>query len=278
VVRVSVEIATKDRVGEIYGCLVSLYAQSFTDWDLVIVDDSTDPLRNVKYVKDLLFRMKYEGHGVRYIHNAGPKKGVCWARNKAAQSAFGVPKYHVRVDDDSIMAVNFLQKLVETAERLESEGHKVGGVGGIVPPIGEPITELDVPVVFNEVVFTDGSIQVADDGGYGYFDSEPVKSHHLRSSFLFTHEAFLATGGHSEHYGSVYAFREETDFCFKLKNAGFELFTVPSAICWHGASPFGGSRSPQQAQAVRVNDEYFQRKWLHLKRRGRIKAGVFTGV
>ncbi len=157
---------------------------------------------------------------------------------------------------------------------MEQKGHKVGGVGGTVPPISEPTTELEVPAVFNEVKFTDSRVEVADDGGYGYVGTlEPIPSHHLRSSFLFSHEAFLASGGHSEHFGSVYAFREETDFCMKIKNAGFELFTVPEAVCWHGASPFGGSRSQQQAQAVAANDEYFQRKWRDLKRRGKVKAG-----
>lgn len=279
--RVIVEIATKDRVGELYGCLVSLHAQRFKHWDLVIFDDSKDSVRGAKYINDLLIRMKLEGHSVQYVHNANraAQKGVCYARNQAALLARGNPKYHLRLDDDSVMDSNFIGYLFNAAEILEIEGKKVGAVGGIVPPLSEPQTGLSVPKIFNEVIFEDHGIRIADDGGYSYDHfSEPVRSHHLRSTFLFTDEAFKATGGHGEHFGSSYAFREETDFCMKMICKGFELFTVPDAVCWHQLSHAGGSRSQQVAQAVQINEEYFQRKWLLLKRQGKLPAGAFTGV
>ena len=190
----------------------------------------------------------------------------------------GNPKYHLRLDDDSIMDPRFIRILVETAEK-HGHGAKIGGVGGIVPPLSEPKTQLTPPRIFNEIKFEPDRLVVADDGGYGYVPCpDAIPSHHLRSTFLFTDDAFKATGGHGEHFGSSYAFREETDFCMKMVCAGFTLLTVPDAICWHQLSPSGGSRHAQVAQAVQVNEAYFQRKWLLLKKQGKVPMGSFTGV
>jgi len=259
--RVSVHIATRDRATELAQLLTTLRMQTFKDWDLVIVDGSKpSPLENTKFVKDCLNRLSCEGHGIQYITEDVPL-GVCQARNRALfEDKWEVDKI-VRIDDDSILEPDYLQRLHDL-----SRGNNIGGVGGVVPQWAAPPAYRNPDVlkgIFNQVKFNKGKLEMSDDGGYQYTPNTILPSHHLRSSFMFNRKAALEVKGFSTEYGTV-GFREETDFCLKLLMKGYRLLTDTGAIAWHNTCQSGGVRSPDYIDQVQRADKRFHKKFEYL--------------
>lgn len=272
--RATFNVATFNRTGECYGLLVSIFNQSWKEWDIVIIDDSENPIITQKYIADLLTRMKLDGHKVTYIHNP-IRQGIGKARNQAV--ALSETELIARVDDDSILDQDWLKHLI-----FRINGSEIGAVGGIVPPLGMPQQyrhtdqlwkDKDGSPVFNRIIIQDNSIQMADDGGNTWDGNPLLKSHHLRSSFLFRKSAWEKVKGFPIEYGNV-AFREETDFCLRLLMAGYKLYTVPQALNFHGIALSGGCRDPNYVQQVQICHNLFERKFLRYLRNGRLNKEV----
>jgi len=277
--RITCQIATRNRCGELYGMLASLHQQDFKDWDLIILDESETPSINYKYVYDLITRMKHEGHGVKFLSNQ-LRKGISNARNLALKED-NWNEWAVRIDDDSIIDKNYLSKLVAVAEDKLKKGIKVGAVGGVVPPLGAPqIYRNSKKIkVFNEIKFIESSensitVQIDDDGGYSYHPGKVIPSHHLRSSFLFNVKAAREINGFPLDQGGMIGWREETKFSMKLVWAGYKLFTDTSAVCWHQRSNSGGGRMSNYAEYVSLQEAHFQ-KWASRQyKKNKKKYGV----
>lgn len=282
-VRVSLHVCSRDRFTELYGMLVSLYSQSFQDWDLILIDESDQSIASFKPLRDILTRFRLDGHGVKLIrHEGSQRQGICHARN-AAIKADDWNDVFIRIDDDTVCDKNYLKLLVDAFLHLKEKGINVAAVGGTVPLFGDAITERNpekVKPIFNKITYKNERFEIGDDGGVTYESDDVIESHHLRSSFLFTREATAAVGGYTEMLGSVSGFREETDFGMKLRAAGYLLFTVPAAKAWHLHTPSGGVRSNPQAYApsVALNEEFFQRKWKRLLKLGKLPVGFCEGI
>lgn len=270
--RVSLQILNANRVGELGELLTSLIYQTYTEWDLILRDESTTPSIKHKHIHDIITRLKCDGHGVIYKHdksysNIGLSRNLCYDLDEFKNSLI------IRIDDDSICEPDYIMKLVRGYQQAVSEGYNVGAVGGLVPYIGNPVIKQKLPKVFNEIVWNNEGeiIKLEDDGGKTFYfkPNQIIPSHHLRSSFLFTREAFEACKkangfGHPVEYG-FNGFREETVLSLEIRWQGFSLFTV-DAIAWH-LQAGGGSRqhSPQEYQhLVMVNDKHF-REWCCMK-------------
>jgi GT2 family glycosyltransferase len=218
---------------------------------------SNPPIYQFKHINDIIARIKLEGHLVQFIPN-DIRNGIAYARNRALY-ADRWNDLIVRIDDDSYCEPDYLERLVRLYEEKTNEGIKVGGVGGIVPPLGAPEFIRDGGKIarFNRVEISDKEVDVGDDGGYYYSPNAKVESDHLRSSFLFSKKAALEIGGNALETGSI-GWREETIFCMKMKWLGYSLFTDTAAICWHLAAPYGGRNRAAPEQHALVED-YFKR-------------------
>ena len=267
--RVSVHICTKNRAGELFGCLVSLWNQTFTDWDLILVDSGQD-VRSWKMVFDILMRFKLDGHGVKYLRDDSGK-GIGRSRNIAIEND-DWNDLCVRVDDDSVMDKDYIENLqcaydcleVECDAQLHKLNRKIGAIGGVVPLLGQPKIYRYLPKIFNEFKYneTGEDVVIEDDGGCHFYEGREVmgltESHHLRSSFLFNKKAAIEVGMHPENLGSS-GFREETDFCARLLVGGYKLYTTPLAICWHVQAQSGGVRIDRGEYIKQVNNNT---EWL----------------
>jgi glycosyltransferase involved in cell wall biosynthesis len=262
-VRVSIHICTKNRAGELYGLLVSLLYQVHNEWDLILVDSSNPAVTEWKFIRDVLMRMKLDGHAVKVIRDDS-SKGVGRARNLAIESD-DLNAVAIRIDDDSVLNCDYVYQLVKTYEGLKHDNIKVGAVGGLVPLLGDAgfVKEL-APEIFNKLTFTNDSYVMEDDGAFQYADWDGMRtaipSHHLRSSFLYENQAIRDAGMHPEQYGSS-GFREETYLSFALLMKGYKLFTNTRAIAWHEQAYFGGVRTADYAVQVKRCDDWFN-KWV----------------
>jgi len=292
--RIQVEICTHKRAGELAMLLTSLMYQTYQDWDLILLDGHKEsPIRNQKYINDILIRMKLQGHGVKYIVQQ-VRKGISNARNIAVEAAFP-SEWHLRIDDDSVLDPMYIEKLFNIIYEGQPSWNKtwdgelvftdwkledIGIVGGIVPYFGGPILYRNsekLGNLFERITYNNGKIEVTDYGGNHWYPKIILPSHHIRSSYLFRKSLWDKVNGFSEDMGGmVSGYREETDFCIKAAYEGYKFFVDTSAIAWHIRSASGGVKpetpNPMQAQqeyaqAVQINENHFQRKFMRLYRK-----------
>lgn len=130
--RVSVVIATRDRGPAIASALASVCASSFTEWELVVVDQSRDD-QTEQAVAPFVAR----DARVRYIRSA--TTGVSAARNVAIRHTIGA--YIAVTDDDCEVAPDWLATLVR---ELDGDPH-VGFVAGALIPTEFDPSMGDIP-------------------------------------------------------------------------------------------------------------------------------------
>lgn len=263
-------IATSDRHSEMFTLLQSLLNQSFKEWDLVVVDQSQTPIQSHYLFNEILWELKRLGHKVRVERSK--IAGVVSNRNQCFEvmEKMGDYKYSARIDDDSYCATDYLERLYAVIK----EDACIGAVGGVVPNYGQPGFKRDikhVKPIFNKIYIEEDNLVIGDDGGWEYTEDIILPSHHLRSSFMINNEAAREVGLYSQEFNGGSAFREESDFCLKLLEKGYKLFTDTGAKCWHYRTPSGGCRISNYGESVQKLDAHFREKWAKRIKHGRLK-------
>lgn len=100
---ISIGLTYYNNADTIADALRSVFAQTFQDWELIIIDDnSTDESFDiVRLVKDQRVR----------VYREAERKGFVWALNQMTQMARG--KYYARMDADDMMHPERLSKQIE---------------------------------------------------------------------------------------------------------------------------------------------------------------------
>lgn len=94
---VTIVITTcKREVSIVKRAIDSVIAQTYKDWELIVVDDSPDTFDNRSLVKDCVNQLSQQ-YNVVYIPNA-VNSGACYSRNVGLQAAKG--EYIAYLDDD----------------------------------------------------------------------------------------------------------------------------------------------------------------------------------
>ena len=93
-------------------CINSLLNQTCKEIEIIMIDDGSRD-NSAEIIKD--YQKKYEN--IRYIYQENSGPGV--ARNRAIRQAVG--KYILFVDSDDYVSEDYIEELVETAEKNESE-------------------------------------------------------------------------------------------------------------------------------------------------------------
>lgn len=244
--RLSLHICTFNRPDYLANLLGSLHNQTHQDFDILIVDDFSDtPILQNPLCSMWIQFLRNNKHRVTVIRNP-TRLGITKSRNTAVMN----DKDHellVRIDDDSFAERDYLDRLLLTYRSKIVIGEKVGGVGGIVPYPGTSPYYLNAEKIdiFNEVKCNPDGTFTKPEWGYnnprddGHFhwkhkdDDVVIKSHHLRSSFLFTKQTWLDAGKFPDELGGNTGFREETLFSLKMLEAGYSLWTDTKARLWH---------------------------------------------
>lgn len=105
---ISVIIPCYNAEKTIINCLNSLAKQTFTDFEIILVDDgSTDQTKNL--INNYFLKTQMN---VKYVYQ--PNKGVSDARNKGLTLSNG--KYIVFLDSDDVYYEDFLSTLFKTIE------------------------------------------------------------------------------------------------------------------------------------------------------------------
>jgi len=108
----AVLINVRDRPTEIALLLQSLRTQTYSDYDVYILDDcSGTALTNYHFFNCILTRLKLEGHKV-FMKRTEFVHGVSRARQEIVEWAKGY-KYYLRVDDDVLLEPDYIERLVK---------------------------------------------------------------------------------------------------------------------------------------------------------------------
>lgn len=209
---VSVLLVLFNRVELTYQCLESIQALEGVALEVVVVDNnSTDR------TSELLDRLD----GVRVIRNRR-NEGFVKAANLAAKKATGT--HLLFLNNDTELLPDSLRSAVHL---LESEPD-IGAVGGRIVDLAGRLQEA------GSIVWRDGTTE-----GYGRGDDPqsgaylfPREVDYCSGVFLLTRqEVFWKLGGFDTAFEPAYY--EESDYCFRLRQAGLRVLYDPGSVVLH---------------------------------------------
>ena len=265
--RVTIQIASKDRSSELGLLLQSLRMQTYQDFDVMILDDASGTLMSsFYYLISMMRRLRCEGHGVSLIRN-GVSYGVCEARNLLLKEDRYKNDYILRLDDDVVLEPDYIERLINVIK----QGYDMAS--GVTPMLVQPEIKRDVKFIkpiANKIEFDNegNMINIGDDCGVSYIQSEIIPAHQLRSCFMFKRDIYTKSNIKFELGLGTVGFREESIFCIRAAYEGYKIAVDTGAIAWHLHTPSGGVRTQDYQQQVKFGDLYF-RKWAkeqYLKR------------
>lgn len=253
----AVLICVKDRPTELAMNLLSLYNQTYKDFDIYILNDqSGTPLETYHFFNCMINLLKCNGFNI-YIRNTEYPHGVSKARQKIVDWALERPyKYLARVDDDVVLEKDFIEKLIKVIE----SGYDLAS--GVTPPMQTPLFKREpkhIGEFINRVVLDNEGNYVfnGDDCGILYTDSKILPAHHFRSSALYKSEIHKKVN-YTPTKLTKHGFREEQIFSYKMLMEGYKLGVDTKAIAWHQMTPSGGERFPDSNELVQQNQKILE--------------------
>ncbi len=224
-VLVSVVIPVFRGGGYIEGCLESLLASNFSDFEVVVVDDGMEE-------KDKRIMWGYEKKRKVKVVDLGGNFGASRARNAGVLVSKG--KYILFLDIDTKIGKNSLKKGVGFLE-------KHNGVGVIQAKLLRKDGKIDAAGHFLSILGFPYEIGVGEDPKE--HDEERMIFGARSAGMMMRRDIFDQVGGFDEDY-MIYG--EETDLCWRIWLAGKQVFYAPEFKVWH----FG--KSSMKKRGIRV--------------------------
>jgi len=266
--RLTVAIVTRNRPTNLALLLESLRQQTYTDWDLFIIDDASDNHRpdDTFIINRIVDEIKFAGHAVR-IFRMDKNIGVCGCRNAVYDKI--ETELVFDANDDHVWERDMLENLVNVFD-----DENVGAACSCTPFIGLQIYNFidrngvrpkryKLPTErakeFNTAYVKDNSICMTRDVDFIYLDehaqveSTPIEITH-GSQFMMRKELFSKS---PEGYSPL-AFTEESDLSLRIKEKGYKVMFVPNAMNWHFQTPHSGTRGHSKEQLVKWQQEDYR--------------------
>jgi glycosyltransferase involved in cell wall biosynthesis len=115
--KVSVLIPTYNRLNALTATLTALAAQTFTDFEVVISDQSDEFVANKLTIKTLVRLFELHGNPISILHNL-PRKGIAHQRQTLLERASG--EFCLYIDDDVLLEPNTLKRMVKALEEEDA--------------------------------------------------------------------------------------------------------------------------------------------------------------
>jgi N-acetylglucosaminyl-diphospho-decaprenol L-rhamnosyltransferase len=203
-------------------CLAALKAQTFTDFETLLVDNGGDQAAQEAAAADPSIRLLSPGENL----------GFAAANNLAAGQATG--RWLVLLNPDAYADPDWLEQLMDAAARrpayraltsrqlMDEDPSRLDGLGDVMFAAGIPYR-----------------------GGYDQPDPGDTAEGEVFSpcgaAMMVDSELFLGLGGFDE---SFFCYCEDVDLGFRLQLAGEGVLLVPSAVVRHeGSASSGGPAS-----------------------------------
>lgn len=175
---VSIIIPLFNMENKIGNCLESIFAQSYLNYEIIIVDDGS-----IDQSKSVVDQIVKQSTKVKYFYQEN--KGVSNARNKGIALSKG--QFILFVDADDIISPDFIENLVINYE--EEDDIVLCGLTKICPDSKRYITAVPKVGSFSrEQVFHDFLLYQKRDGFYGFVCSKLIKSEILKINDIWFDE------------------------------------------------------------------------------------------
>ncbi len=229
---VTIGLPTYNRAELLTKCINSVLEQSYGDWEIIIADDnSSDATPQVaRSLTELDSRISYFRQDTR-VFQPRNRNSIC-SRARASLVFF--------IEDDLLLDVRCLANLVKTYHELAAAG-KVGVVTPRMITVGDTKAAGDAAEVVSMSKLTG---LICDNFHIKSSSRKKIIAGHACS--LISKQAWEEVGGYEERLYKGTNFREETDFYFRLRRKGYEIYFEPEALVYHHKFGTGGSRSSKR--------------------------------
>lgn len=223
---ISVVISTINRPNKIASCLNSILDSKYTNFEIIVVDQSNDS--KTKNVIEKLTTKKICYYQIRY-------RGLSKARNFGIQKARG--NIIAFTDDDCIAHKSWLETITEA---FQENKDAVGVFGKTLPYHPERHKGQQCPSLFS------------------YPEERLIHMPVLHWKFVglgnnmaFDRRVFASVGGFKEWlgHGSIGMSADDGEFALRILTKGYKLFCTPKAKIFH-------NRWLDQEQAVKLYQAY----------------------
>lgn len=228
--RVLVGLLASNQKARTLECLDSLAATQGVEYEVFLVDNGSD-----ERIADAA-----AGYDFVQTDRRSENLGCAGGRNIIIRHFLeqGTWPYLFFLDNDALVEPGTIHTLVQTVKTQLRDGRRLGGVGPHVVTVDDP-QQLwcagGACIDWDRGWFREsGGMQRRDQA---FANPRPLDT--LTGGFMFvTREAVQATGFFTEPY---FIYLEDTEWCWRMKLQGFELWSAPRAVCRHyGSSSLGG--------------------------------------
>lgn len=205
--RVSVVIPTRNRVEMLFRCIASLLFSTYSDIEVVVVDDASDT--------DLAPIIQERFPSVRLIRNS-ERRLLSFSRNAGAKKATG--EYLFFLDDDNVVDKNAISELVDTLQKTRA---------AVVTPV---IYRYKKP----RSVWTSTINKGRYPGFYVLGLQAPVglaRTFSFHDAFMIRSEAFRECGGFDQAIFPIHF--SELDLAYRLQLNGYQAVVNSRSKVWH---------------------------------------------
>lgn len=211
-------------------CLESLYCISYPNYRIIIIDNgSTDDSLPV-------LRSKFpQAHLIEAGNNLGFTGGNNIGMQYALDHQFS---YALLLNNDTVVAPDFLERLIEV---IQSDA-RIGVVGPTIYYFEQPdvIWSAGGAIHHQRGLTWMLNINEKDSGQLG--DTPREVDFVSGCALLVKTEVIRSVGGLDERF---FAYYEETEWCVRIRRAGYKILHVPSSRIWHKISIEAREASPQ---------------------------------
>ena len=203
---------------------------------------------------------------VRLIENA-KNLGFAQANNQAIDLARG--RYILLLNSDTVVHPGAFAALIDFMEQTPKAGgagaHLLNGDGTLQPACQPMLTPWRE---FVRLLFLDRFLHVSTYSSGWWETEEPRQTEVIKGACLMLRHTALDQVGLLD--GSYFMYTEEVDLCYRLAQAGWQLWWVPAAKVTH----FGEASSRQVAQTMYVQ-LYRSKIQFYRKYGGERRADLF---
>ncbi len=230
--RISIIVPNYNREDVVEKLIESLLNQTYTDYELIIIDNNSND-RSLEIIKKKLeentHKLKYEYRIVKLKKNYG----YCLASNIGVLYS-NAADYLVVINNDLILDKNWLKELVEYMD----ENLHIGIASSKVLYYG--LNRIDSTGLIVDVygaVMSRGFLQkpeIADKD----IGRQPFSAVH-GASVIVRKELFKKIGGYDN---LLFMYYDDIDLSWRILLLGYEVGYVPKSICYHVKSPEYGEK------------------------------------
>jgi GT2 family glycosyltransferase len=247
----SVVIPVYNQVAFTRACLASIAEHTRAAHETIVVDNASSD-----GTSEYLERLSRDGSDLRVITNEA-NQGFTLAANQGMRAATG--DYVVLLNNDTTVTPGWLTGLLHVAESDE----RIGIVG---PRIMKPETGLVQTI--GGLIFRKGGVQAPPGQGMPPDSPElqcPFEVQYVEGSCMLIKRAVIdAIGYLDESFAPAYY--EDTDYCFRAREAGFRVLYSPYSEIWHHSAVTADAvkqENPEFAAVAHRNDRIFRERWSH---------------